>query len=169
MTATLLRPPGHTKVALWLGTLTLAMTACATPSAGPAPTAASLAGTEWRLEAVGERPALPQPQATLAFPGPGRVAGHASCNRFFGSVSIDGQQIRFSQLGATRMACIGPTDEQERRVLQALEAARHFELQGHRLVIHAPGADTLRYVSASAPASSAPPPPPNRPPAPPRP
>lgn len=137
--------PSRTSLALSLGgtALTLALSACAVqPSSSPA----SLAGTEWRLEAVGGQPALAQPQATLAFPEPGRVAGHASCNRFFGSVTIDGQQISFGQLGATRMACVGPADEQERRVLQALTAAHHYELQGDTLVIHAPGADTLRYI-----------------------
>lgn len=142
------RMPSRTPLALWLGgaALTLALGACAMQPPAPAPAAASLAGTEWRLEAVGDRPALPQPQATLAFPEPGRVAGHASCNRFFGSVAIDGRQIGFGQLGSTRMACMGPVGEQERRVLQALTAAQRYELQGDTLVIHAPGADTLRYV-----------------------
>lgn len=142
------RMPSRTPLALWLGgtALTLALGACAMQPPAPAPAAASLAGTEWRLEAVGDRPALPQPQATLAFPEPGRVAGSTSCNRFFGSVAIEGTSIRFGQLGSTRMACIGPAGEQERRVLQALTAAQRYELRGDTLVIHSRDTGALRYT-----------------------
>lgn len=140
------QPSRRTATTLCLGTIALAVTACAMPPAGSPPSAASLTGTEWRLTALGSDAALPQPQATLTFPEAGRVAGHTSCNRFFGSVSLEGSTIHFSQLGATRMACIGPADAQERRVLKSLESANRFVLSGDTLEIHAPGADTLRYT-----------------------
>ncbi|MDX9969981.1 MAG: META domain-containing protein [Hydrogenophaga sp.] len=140
------QPTRRTAAALCLGTLALAVTACTTQAAGTSPSTPNLTGTEWRLTALGSDAALPQPQATLAFPDAGRAAGHTSCNRFFGSVNVQGTTIRFSQLGATRMACIGPADGQERRVLKSLASAHRFELSGDTLVIHAPGADTLRYT-----------------------
>jgi heat shock protein HslJ len=130
-------------------TLLLALAGCAAPAAGS--DAEGLMGTEWRLQAVGEAPALPGVEATLGFPEPGRTAGRASCNRFFGRVHADAGRIRFDQLGATRMACPGPIDEQERRVLRALGAAQRYERNGDTLVIHAPGADTLHYVRARWP------------------
>ena len=78
-------------------------------------------------------------QATLAFPEPGRVAGNGSCNRFFGTYTQTGRKISFSQMGSTRMACVGPAAEQETRYLAALQKATGFELEGGKLVIRLSG------------------------------
>src|SRR5215472_4668290 len=66
----------------------------------------SLVGTEWLLRDLGGTPALASPQATLAFPEAGHVAGNGSCNRFTGSVEISGNTLKFGPLASTRMACM---------------------------------------------------------------
>ena len=125
-----------------------ALGACAgtpTPSQGAAPT--PLWGSEWRLQDIGGQAALPQPAATLAFPQTGQVAGHGSCNRFFGPVEIDRDRLKFGPLASTKMACMGGASEQEARYLGALQKAQRYEVKGDTLLIHTQGMDQpLRFV-----------------------
>ncbi len=109
----------------------------ASPGAGGG--AAGLDGTAWRLEDLGGAGVLDRTQATLEFPGRGRVAGNASCNRFFGSVEIAGDSITFGTLGATLMACPEAVMNQEARYLKALEGAERFTQEGTTLLVHAKG------------------------------
>ena len=122
--------------------ISLSLAACAGQPAAP-----SLTGTEWRLEALGDSAVMERSQATLTFPEAGRVAGNGSCNRFFGSVRITQGHIGFDQVGSTKMACMGPANEQEARYLAALQKAERYELQGRTLLIHVNGmAQPLRFV-----------------------
>lgn len=132
---------------LWLALPALAaLSACAVPPTG-ASASPPLWGTEWRLDDLAGRAVLGQPAATLAFPEAGRAAGHGSCNRFFGSVQVEGSQIGFGQMGATRMACMGPVGEQEDRYLKALADAQRYEVRGRTLLIHLKGQDKpLRFT-----------------------
>lgn len=128
-----------------LAALTLASTlaACAAPSPAPEP----LWGSEWQLQSIAGRAALPQPVATLAFPRVGETAGHGSCNQFAGTVEIDRDRLRFGPLMSTKMACAGGASEQESRYLGALRNAQRYEVQGDTLLIHAQGLDQpLRFV-----------------------
>ena len=123
------------------------LTACAIPAGPAAPPAPSLVGTEWRLEDLAGRGVLDRAEATLVFPEAGRVAGSGSCNRFFGSVTLEQDRIGFGQMGATRMACIGAIGDQENRYLAALQQAERFEVRGTTLLIHVRGMDQpLRFV-----------------------
>jgi heat shock protein HslJ len=106
-----------------------------------------LAGTTWRLREIGGQGALNGVEATLSFPTPGRAAGRASCNQFFGTVAIDGAAIRFSALGSTRMACEAPIMAQEQRYLEALGVAERFSIAADTLTVHPPAGGTLlRFV-----------------------
>lgn len=59
--------------------------------------------------------------------GTGRVAGNASCNRFFGSYQLlEGDRIRFGRFGATMMACPDMTLEQ--RFLEVLQRADSYSV-----------------------------------------
>jgi heat shock protein HslJ len=146
----MVRPP-H-RLALWnrrtlLGLaapLLLGLTSCAMPSA---PTAESLWGTEWRLQSLNGQPVVADVPATLAFPEAGRVSGSAFCNRFFGSVVVDGERPRFDHMGATKMACDRDAMNQENRYLTALNQAQRLERQGDSLTLHLPdGQPPLRFV-----------------------
>jgi len=106
-----------------------------------------LTGTSWRLVSL-EGAAVPEkPEATLEFAEAGKVAGRASCNRFFGTVEVSGGSIRFGPLAATKMSCGDAVDAQERRYLQALQAAERFDLNGDALRIDSRGVEQpLRFA-----------------------
>jgi putative lipoprotein len=113
------------------------------PSAGPPP----LPGSAWRLDELGGADVLAGTSPTLEFSEAGKVAGHGSCNRFFGTVEISGDSLRFGPLGSTRMACAEAVLRQEGRYLKALEGAERFGIDGAELLIHSKGlAKPLRFV-----------------------
>ncbi len=137
-----------------LGLLGLAFVGCTSPktpvdaggaqavSASPA----ALLGTSWRLEELGGVSAIPDVEATLEFPEQGKVAGKASCNRFFGTVEVPGESIKMGPLASTKMACIDATDAQEVKYLAALAAAERFESDGPALLIYSRGMEKpLRF------------------------
>ena len=124
--------------------LLLGLTSCAMPSA---PAAESIWGTEWRLQTLGGQQVMADAPATLAFPEAGRVGGSGSCNRFFGSVSLDGERLRIDQIGSTKMACGPGAMNQEDRYLAALNKAQRLQRQGDSLTLHlANGEPPLHFV-----------------------
>jgi heat shock protein HslJ len=135
--------------ALLLVLLALGCTTRATApaEAGAGQTLVELTGTSWRLEELGGTPAQGGVEATLEFPEAGKASGRASCNRFFGAVEISGSSIRFGPLAATKMSCGSAADAQERRYLDALQAAERFDFDGPALRIHSRGVEQpLRFA-----------------------
>jgi heat shock protein HslJ len=131
----------------------LAVAACAPSSPStPAPEARKpmdLVGTEWLLEDNGGRGVLDNVEATLTFLPDGRVAGRGSCNRFTGSVTMEGATLSFKPLATTMMACPPAVMEQERTYLAALQAAERYEVSGSGpwLYIHGAGATKpLKFI-----------------------
>jgi len=111
------------------------MAAAAQASSAASTTAApvKLPGTQWTLEEIGGKAVIANSHATLTFPETGKTAGNGSCNRFTGSVEIDGSTIKFGPLAATRMMCEGEVSQQESEYLKALEAVRRFEVKEGKL------------------------------------
>jgi heat shock protein HslJ len=136
----------------------LLLCSCATTNktaANPPKTAAStqipLTGTEWVLTDLAGTPALPGGKATLAFPEAGRVAGNGSCNRFTGSVTVTGDQLKIGPLASTRMACFDEAvSQQEDKYLKALGAVTRYSYQDPYLLIYVNGFDKpLRFTRAT--------------------
>ncbi|MBC8075003.1 MAG: META domain-containing protein [Chloroflexales bacterium] len=103
-----------------------------------------LMGTAWRLETYGPAGApVAAPngaEAMVTFGDDGRVTGDTGCNRFFGPYQIEGDEIVFGALGATRKACIGEERQrQEGALLAALRGDVRYELAD----------DTLRLFAAN--------------------
>lgn len=108
----------------------------------------SLAGTEWTLESFGPDDAPLQPLAdttiSIAFTDT-QVSGSFGCNSFFGGYTVDGQQITFSQLAQTLMACEDQINQQENQLSKALQSVQTFTINGDTLRLnYAEG--TLRYT-----------------------
>jgi putative lipoprotein len=61
-----------------------------------------------------------------------RVSGSGGCNRVSGSYQRNGEQIRFSQMASTRMACFDGM-ETEAQFLRALEQTRSWRIVGDQL------------------------------------
>ena len=111
--------------------IALALAACTTVQ--PAAEASrNLAGTSWLR--VDDEEANPH-GATMAFTENG-ASGHTGCNRWFTSVTHDGEALDFGNIGMTRMAC--QTEMQagtERRFLDVLAATRYARYDQDVLVL----------------------------------
>lgn len=118
-------------------------------ASGDASNRGELAGSSWVLEDLNGDRAIADARVTLDFGAPGKVTGNGSCNRYFATVDISGETIRFGAVGATRMACATAVSLQEIRYFEALEAANRFEIEGNSLSIYGSARRPLRFSRAS--------------------
>ena len=66
-----------------------------------------------------------------------RLSGNAGCNRMFGSASVQGRRVDFSNIGTTRMACVEPRARRiETAFVRALENADRFRQRGNLLELY---------------------------------
>lgn len=56
-----------------------------------------------------------------------RVNGRGGCNRFFGNYEMDGNNLKFSPMGATRMAC--PDMQLEQEFFQVLDGVDTYAIK----------------------------------------
>lgn len=133
----------------WLA-LVLALAACAAPQAAGGDTAASLAGTSWRLtELNGQAPVPGVTVPTLEFAaGEARASGNAGCNQYNGPYTQNGPSLRFGPLASTRRACTSEAgNAQETAYLRALESTTRFTLSGGVLVLYAGNQPVARFAA----------------------
>ena len=105
--------------------------------------AAALPSGLWRVTAHGD-PAAPEypvagTEITLDFNHEeGRISGSAGCNRFGGTFSVDGSELSFGPLMATKKMCLEPEGvmAQENMILGALQAVTRFSREGDRATLH---------------------------------
>ncbi len=118
-------------------TMLVLLPACATASAS------ELAGTTWVLN-VDNEPAesaalINTGTATITFgPGVGEVTGKYGINKYAGGYEIDGDDISFSDLRWTTMACMaaGGTMNLEQAYMFALEKSQTYSVDGDTLTIN---------------------------------
>ena len=112
---------------------------------------ASLTESTWQLVSFGEDATSVKDDAeiTATFSEEGRLAGSAGCNRYFGDYERRGDQLVFSQMGATRMACPPPVMEQETRFLSALDAVEGWQHRGDTLDLLDGSGNRLLLFAAS--------------------
>lgn len=60
-----------------------------------------------------------------------RVNGKAACNRFFGNYEMDDAKLKFSPMGATRMAC--PDLQKETEFFKMLESVDAYTIKDNKL------------------------------------
>lgn len=112
----------------------------ARPDGGYPPSGPQLLNTTWRAVEILDRRAsfFPGQKMDVHFvlhARGGRVSGSTGCNNLFGVYSRHASRLSFSSLGTTRMACLPPIMEQERRFLQAMRATDSYRISGRRLVL----------------------------------
>ena len=98
------------------------------------PTQFPLEGTVWHLVSIADDDGLlsdptPGSRATLQIEGD-RIAGNASCNRFFCDGALDSIP---DVVGLTMMMCPEPVMAQERRYLDHLTRISSWTIAEHRL------------------------------------
>lgn len=119
------------------------------------PEPAALVGTEWALESLLEdadgdgAASSPINDATLEITPEGQVVGTAGCNRFHGPGEVDDDVLHAGPLAATRMLCEPAVMDQERHVLDVLQAAPSISLDGNSLTLRTE--DGLGLVYRAAP------------------
>jgi heat shock protein HslJ len=111
--------------------LVIILSACATQ-------AASLTGA-WKLTAFGPvespTPAVADAEAALTFNDDGTVTGSSGCNSLSGEYTVQDNQITFSALTSTLMACDDARNAQESAVMQVLTSTAQFEIETQTLTI----------------------------------
>jgi putative lipoprotein len=114
----------------------LALVACAdrvVSQPPPVVPAEGIMGIEWIAAEIQGLPADAAVRSTLRLEPDGRAYGSGGCNRFTGGARIEGSTLALGPLASTRMACAPPQGPQEDRYLQALNAARRYEIVEGRL------------------------------------
>lgn len=64
-----------------------------------------------------------------------RVTGFSGCNRFMGQFELKDEELKFSKLAGTRMACLPPAMELENRVLSMLAATTTYKIEDNVLFL----------------------------------
>jgi putative lipoprotein len=128
--------------------------------------AVGLEDTTWVLASYGEpqylRSVLPNTEITIEFlSADGSVKGTAGCNSYGGGYNVDRDKLTFpGPLVSTEMACAEPTMTQEMEYLEALQAARTYEIESNQLQITSGDKVVLNFeLAGHAPQQAAPAPP----------
>lgn len=82
----------------------------------------------YRVEWIDERPLLDGSHLTITFGADDRAYGTGGCNHWFAGYGLEGEILRFSQVGSTRKACSPSLMEQEQRFFDALEQVRRWDV-----------------------------------------
>ena len=114
---------------------------------------ARLENTYWKLVHLGNEAVVGptgrrEPHLRLVPEGM-RVQGFGGCNRFFGEYELEVQELRFSKMGMTRMACLEGMD-QEAAFLKVLEATTRWNILGRHLDLYGAGGELLARFEAKA-------------------
>lgn len=113
---------------------------------------ADLSGTEWRLMQMPGVVLVRNAPITMTFGFDRAVSGRSGCNSYSGTVVTTGDQILFSAMATTRMACAPGLMRQEDAFLARLRGATRFEVDGDRMRIFVAGSpEPMRFVHATRP------------------
>ena len=93
-----------------------------------------LQGT-WNIEVVADKPVIDYSPAQLIFAEEGNLSGNNSCNNFFGSYTIDGDNVRLMPAGNTMKACVDALMDQEQRVMTAMPEVTNASLAKGKLLL----------------------------------
>jgi copper homeostasis protein (lipoprotein) len=96
----------------------------------------SLRGTYWKLVRLGDSAVSAgakqrEAHLILANDAP-RVSGSGGCNRLTGGFEVEGDNLRFSRMAGTMMACADGM-EQEKRFIDALGQVARYRIRGSHL------------------------------------
>ncbi len=78
---------------------------------------------EW----VGDEPVVGRNPVSLTF-SEDRAYGNAGCNHWFASYQLDGQKLRFSEIGSTRKMCADHIMKQEQHFLELLSQIERWDV-----------------------------------------
>jgi len=88
----------------------------------------TLPGSAWEVTSFAGQTPLADHPITFEFDTEGNIAGDASCNRFGGSCTIEGNTMKVGPLRSTRRACEPEIMAQEQKFLALLGAVTAWEI-----------------------------------------
>lgn len=96
-----------------------------------------ISGIQWTLEYASGR-TVTNSSAYFEINGDqNRFTGNTGCNRMFGTLTINGEQIMFSNVGSTKMMCKLPAGSvPENSFLRALDKAVKYSAADNKLHIY---------------------------------
>lgn len=114
--------------------------------------AQNLEGVTWVLTAMGDVSApqgvLEKIQVTLMYnSADSRLSGSGGCNRYFGDVEINADQLVFTAgpMGMGRMACSEQVMAQENQFVQMLGRAERYAIDGSTLYLFTNAGEVLMF------------------------
>jgi heat shock protein HslJ len=114
-------------------------------------TTAALPGSAWQVTTFAGQTPLNDHPITFEFDTEGNIAGDASCNRFGGACTIEGDTMKIGPLRSTRRACEPEVMQQEHKFLALLGAVTTWSMNGDEFVLVAPdGEIKAKRQTASA-------------------
>jgi len=103
------------------------------------PVALPLVGTTWTLTTIASGDAVSSvlngTDVTAVFTADATVSGSAGCNRYSGSYTWTGDQLSFSPLATTKMACADDVMAQESAFLASMEQVASLAIEGSQLTL----------------------------------
>ncbi|WP_211830929.1 META domain-containing protein [Kistimonas asteriae] len=117
----------------------LLLTACSTFQNAAMTETTTLYEHDWVLVTMNGQAPVDNSRVTLRLESPengqGRIFGDASCNRYFGTYTLDQQSVEIGRLASTLMACPDPVMKQEQTFLSELEQVTRLEQDENTLVL----------------------------------
>ncbi|MCP5488380.1 MAG: META domain-containing protein [Verrucomicrobia bacterium] len=92
--------------------------------------------TSWLVEDLGGQGVIDYAQTTIRFDEAAGVSGSTGCNRYTGSVKMDGAQLSFGPMASTRMACPEAVMDQEQRFESAMGRVKTFALEQEDAILN---------------------------------
>lgn len=139
-------------MATMLVILALMLGACGPTGNGPEEPV-RLDGTRWVLQTMdGEAPL--DGTTIIAEFADGEIRGSSGCNSYFGSYTLEGNNIEFGMIGMTEMACMEPEGimEQESAYLETLRSVAEVRHAGDQLEMMDDSGDVvLRFTRQQEP------------------
>ena len=94
-----------------------------------------LPGSAWQVTTfAGQNPLADHP-ITFEFDTEGNIAGDASCNRFGGACTIEGNTIKVGPLRSTRRACEPEIMQQEHKFLAFLGSVTTWKIDPEGILV----------------------------------
>lgn len=92
----------------------------------------NLTGVEWRVSEISGHtvaPSVDRQQPFIIFDAAKTQAtGYAGCNRFFGGYELEGAELKFGPIGATKRACPDLEEAVETELFKVLDATRRWRI-----------------------------------------
>ena len=100
----------------------------------------------WRFESIGGAQDFDSAKTSLEVTPEDNISMTIGCNRMTSIPAIEGDNIDFGPVAATRMACPDPLGALEQRLQEALAAASNFTIEGDTLQLRDDSGDPVAVL-----------------------